>query len=218
MSEQFLISISEASNLLGISEVTLRQWTDEGKIKAFITPGGHRRYSKEELKKFMNSSQKVLGVRELVIGLEESIHLHREIDKANISSTSWYNELDKQSQKHLAELGRHILDLIIRYINEPSKREELIKLARNAGHDFGEVLAKSDLPLTDSVEAFILHREPLMQVTTHLMRKRGALNRRVVEAIPMVTQVMDEALMSLVAAHQQYRTSLKSNSEGDISE
>ena len=218
MSEQFLISISEASNLLGISEVTLRQWTDEGKIKAFITPGGHRRYSKEDLKKFMNSSQKVLGVRDLVIGLEESIHLHREIDKANISSTSWYNELDQQSQKHLAELGRHILDLIIRYINEPSKREELIKLARNAGRDFGEVLAKSGLPLTDSVEAFILHREPLMKVTTHLMRKRGALNRRVVESIPMVTQVMDEALMSLVAAHQQYRTSLKSNSEGNISE
>ncbi len=48
MSQRSLLSISEASRMLGIREATLRQWTDAGKIRAFVTPGGHRRYSKNE--------------------------------------------------------------------------------------------------------------------------------------------------------------------------
>ncbi len=39
--EETLLSISEASDFLGVSEPALRQWTDAHKIKAFVTPGGH---------------------------------------------------------------------------------------------------------------------------------------------------------------------------------
>ena len=55
MTEQSLVTLGEAASILGVSGVALRQWTDEGMIKAFITPGGHRRYSTGELKKFMSS-------------------------------------------------------------------------------------------------------------------------------------------------------------------
>ena len=55
MDQKPLLSISEASQLLGVSDGALRQWTDEGRIKAFITPGGHRRYDRVELKKFISS-------------------------------------------------------------------------------------------------------------------------------------------------------------------
>jgi len=214
LTQQILVSISEASHTLGVSESTLRQWTDEGKIRAFITPGGHRRYSRAELKKFMTSHQKVLGIKDLVAELEDTVQLHREIARAHLNTTSWYNKLTKESQEHLADLGRRFLDLIIRYVTEPSKREETLKLTRDVGHSHGETLAKLGLTLTDSVEAFILHRDPIMKATTHLMRKREAFNRRVVESIPLVAHVMDEALVSLVAAHQQYRDMFQSESKG----
>ena len=214
MSQQSLVSISEASHILGVSEAALRQWTDEGKIKAFITPGGHRRYSRAELKKFTASSRKVLSIKDLVVELEDTVQLHREIARSYLNTTSWYNKLGQESQEHLADLGRRLLNLIIRYIAEPSKREETIKLAREVGHDHGEALAKLELPLTDSVEAFILHRNPIMNATTHLMRKRGVFTGRVAESIPLVAYVMDEALVSLVAAHQQYRNMFQSESKG----
>ena len=79
MAQEPLLSISEASHLLGVSEAALRQWTDERKIKAFITPGGHRRYARAELKKFIGSHQKILGVKDLVIELEETAQQHGEI-------------------------------------------------------------------------------------------------------------------------------------------
>jgi len=214
LAQESLVSISEASHFLGVSEAALRQWTDEGKIPAFITPGGHRRYSRAELKKFISSHQKVLGIKDLVIELEDTVRLHREIAKTSLDTTSWYNKLSDESKAQLADLGRRLLKLIIRYITEPSKREETIKLATDVGQGFGGTLANLGLPLTDSVEAFILHRDPIMNATTHLMRKREAVTGRVVEAIPLVARVMDEALVSLVSAHQQYQVSLQGESKG----
>ena len=206
MSERTLISISEASQILGVSEATLRQWTDEGKIGAFITPGGHRRYSKVEIRQFMGLQQRVHGIKDLVAELEGAATLHHDIALANFTNTSWYNRLSKESQERLAQYGRRLLNLVIKYITEPSKREETIKLVHNTGSDFGEELAKQGLSLIDSLEAFILHRDPVVNAATHLLKRREALNERAVEAIPLVTHIMDEALVSLVAAHQGNRS------------
>lgn len=207
MTQESSVSISEASHILGVSEASLRLWTDEGKIRAFITPGGHRRYSKDDLKKFMSSHLKTLGVKDLVVQLEDTAQVLREITINFLPTTSWYNKLSQESQQCLGGLGRRFLSLIIRYVAEPSKREETIALAHDAGREFGETLAKLGLPLTDSVHAFILHRDPVIRAVTHLMKKREVFAERIVGAIPMVDRVLDEALVSLVAAHQQYRNS-----------
>ena len=44
-----MISIKEASKILGVSEKTLRIWEKEGKITASRTEGGHRRYEIKDL-------------------------------------------------------------------------------------------------------------------------------------------------------------------------
>jgi excisionase family DNA binding protein len=200
-----LISISEASHALGVNEATLRQWTDEGKIKAFITPGGHRRYSTADLKNLMASPTKTHGIKDLVTELEDTTQIHRDIARSFLKNTSWYDNLDAAYQLRLAELGRNLLGLIIRYISEPPKREDTLRLVREVGGGFGGTLAEVGLPLTDSVEAFMLHRKPIMQATTYLIRKKENVNGRIVDAIPLAAQVMDEALLSLVSAHQHYR-------------
>ncbi len=215
MEQESLLNISEASRILGVSEAALRQWTDEGKIKAFITPGGHRRYSKAELKKFMSAQPRMLGMKDLVLELEDTAPILREIARALLKNKPWYEKLDAESGGHLADLGRRLLNLIIKYISEPSRRTETIGLVREVGHDFGETLSRLSLPLTDSVEAFILHRDPIMNAVTHLMKKRETFTGRIVEAIPIVARVMDEALVALVAAHQQYRNGIQGKIEED---
>ena len=146
MTQEPLISISEASLTLGVSEAALRQWTDEGKIKAFVTPGGHRRYSRVELRKFISTHHKVLGIKDLVAGLESSAHQHREIAKMSLGHTTWYHQIGAESQSQLADLGRRLLKLIIRYVNEPSKRQEILEMIIGIGRDFGTVLAELGLP------------------------------------------------------------------------
>lgn len=203
--QQESIGISEASRFLGVSEAALRQWTDEGKIKAFVTPGGHRRYFRSELKKFVSAHPRMLGVKDLVSELEESVEMHREIARKLLSSEAWYKKLSQESQDYFADLGHRLLGLIVKYISEPSKREETIPLIHEVGQSMGEILAARGLPLADSVEAFLLHREPVINASTSLLKKREAFTGRVVDAIPLAIHVIDEALVALVTAHQQYR-------------
>jgi len=205
MPDRLLLSISEASQLLGVSEGSLRQWTDEGMIKAFITPGGHRRYNEADLNRFMETHPRMLGLKDLVAGLKETTQEHREIGQ--ISLKDRHSKINQEAQEHLANLGRQMLNLIIKYITEPNNREETIELVRGVGRDHGELLFKMGLSLNDSVEAFILHRDPIMNAVTHLMKKREILTGRIVEKIPMVAHVMDEALVALVATHQKHRNS-----------
>ncbi|MBI4304093.1 MAG: helix-turn-helix domain-containing protein [Chloroflexi bacterium] len=212
MSEEALLSISEASHIIGVSETALRQWTDEGKIKAFVTPGGHRRYTKAELKRFMSSHPKMLGLKDLALELEDTVPQHREIAHKLFESMQWYEGLSEELKVHLAEQGRELLKLIVRYITEPSRQGEIIDMVRENGRNLGKTLSGLGLTLTDSVEAFIAHRDPILSAATHLLKKREASSGRLVEAIPLVARVMDEALVALVAAHQQYRNGAKSDS------
>ncbi|MFH1003174.1 MAG: helix-turn-helix domain-containing protein [Chloroflexota bacterium] len=215
MEPEPLISISEASQMLGVSETALRQWTDEGKLKAFITPGGHRRYARAELKKFMGNQPKTFGIKDLVVELEDSARSLRETSRASLKTGSWYQQLSESSREQLAHLGRQLLDLIIKYVTERSHRGETIQQAHDVGNELGVTLARLGLPLTDSVEVFITHREPVMKAATQLLKKREAYTGRVAEAIPLVTQVMDEALVSLVAAHQRQWSGLHKEPAGD---
>ena len=44
-----IFSISEAAQHLGVSALTLRKWVAQTKVRAFRTPGGHRRFRKSDL-------------------------------------------------------------------------------------------------------------------------------------------------------------------------
>jgi excisionase family DNA binding protein len=51
------VSVGEAARLIGVSEPTLRKWTDSGRIAVFRTPCGHRRYLRSELDAFRRSRE-----------------------------------------------------------------------------------------------------------------------------------------------------------------
>ena len=48
-----MFNIEEASKFLNVSKSSLRRWEKEGKIKSQRTPGGHRRYLKDDLLKLI---------------------------------------------------------------------------------------------------------------------------------------------------------------------
>jgi len=200
-----LLGIREASQLLGVSAATLRQWTDEGNLKAFVTPGGHRRYSREELKEFMNSRENLLGVKDLVGKLEKTAEMHREIGSAFMHSSSWYERMGEEKKKHLAVLGRQVLDLLRYYVASPLKNDEVLAEAREIGKRFGNILADEGVSLTDSVKAFLSHRDPVTRIVTEMLRKKEIVGESILKAVPLIEQVMDSALVSLVEAHQMHK-------------
>jgi len=50
------LTLGQAAKYLGVAQSTIRKWSDQGRVPAFYTPGGHRRYRKGDLDQFLESS------------------------------------------------------------------------------------------------------------------------------------------------------------------
>jgi len=50
-----LITLQQASEILGVSKITLRRWDNSGKFKALRTIGGVRRYSEDDINKLLHN-------------------------------------------------------------------------------------------------------------------------------------------------------------------
>jgi excisionase family DNA binding protein len=53
--QQLVFTSSQAAGYLGISLATIRRWTDAGHISCYRTPGGQRRFSRDQLEQFIDS-------------------------------------------------------------------------------------------------------------------------------------------------------------------
>jgi excisionase family DNA binding protein len=52
---QLVFTSSQAASYLGVSLATIRRWTDAGHISCYRTPGGQRRFARQQLDEFMTS-------------------------------------------------------------------------------------------------------------------------------------------------------------------
>jgi len=58
------LTLGQAAKYLGVAQSTIRKWSDQGRVPAFYTPGGHRRYRRSDLDVFLERSGP--GAREQV--------------------------------------------------------------------------------------------------------------------------------------------------------
>jgi len=50
---RLVFTSSQAARYLGVSLATIRRWTDAGHVSCYRTPGGQRRFSREQLDDFI---------------------------------------------------------------------------------------------------------------------------------------------------------------------
>jgi excisionase family DNA binding protein len=55
-SEPDWLTLGQAAKFLGVAQSTIRKWSDQGRVPAFYTPGGHRRYRRRDLEAFLDRS------------------------------------------------------------------------------------------------------------------------------------------------------------------
>jgi excisionase family DNA binding protein len=50
------LTLGQAAKFLGVAQSTIRKWSDQRRLPAFYTPGGHRRYRRGDLDAFLERS------------------------------------------------------------------------------------------------------------------------------------------------------------------
>jgi excisionase family DNA binding protein len=119
-----LLTISQASKLLHVSQRTLRNWEKDGKISSIKTVGGHRRYSMTELNKFLDLKEERNNI-ELPIATYSRVSSHEQKTKG---------DLDRQSQR-LSEYcakRKYMVEHIIKDVGSglSDSRSGFIKLSK----------------------------------------------------------------------------------------
>lgn len=109
-----IISTRDVAEVLGVSEATVKRWSDAGTLRCFRTPGGHRKFRLRDVKSFLSdqqgeasaSSPPAIPSRELTPGQHEARKLALASDVDGLVSLVASSKLDGRT---LAEIFDEIL-------------------------------------------------------------------------------------------------------------
>ena len=134
------VGIGEASRLLGVRPATVRRWTKQDRLKAFVTPGGHRRYKVGDLLEYTDRN---LRSEEEAAGLAALTATDRREEVSEAREQSWYGLLDRSDRDAYRERGRETLRLIESFLGDGDGSDELITAMEGQGARYGNHAAGS---------------------------------------------------------------------------
>ncbi|HYM82974.1 MAG TPA: helix-turn-helix domain-containing protein [Candidatus Dormibacteraeota bacterium] len=196
------MSLHEASELLGISPTSLRRWADAGMVRTFVTPGGHRRFSREGLSGLLPA----VGARPTMERLGETPermqHVYRRAVAAAPEPMPWVVSLDADQRALFRGHGLVIVTSLLGALDatDETGRSAQLVAARDAAAGYGEAAARAGLPASVAVEVFLRFRRPFMAELSELGRRRGLDTTAVTDLLDRATDAFDELLVATVAA------------------
>ncbi|MBI1801839.1 MAG: helix-turn-helix domain-containing protein [Chloroflexi bacterium] len=202
-----LISLQQASTLLGVHPSTLRLWADQGKLKAFRTAGGHRRFSLIEVR--------ALAARQTMPAQPEprnaQLIIHSALGRARMEATSggladepWYQQIDEAAREHHREMGRRLLGLTLHYLSAHDERALLLSEGRALGAEYGTLALRHGLSLGDAMRAYLRFRDLLLESVVQMNEVAGGKSSGdALATYRRVNEFANEVLIAMVAAHQE---------------
>jgi excisionase family DNA binding protein len=124
------LTLGQAARYLGVAQSTIRKWSDSGRLPAFYTPGGHRRFRRGDLDQFLGSSRAAGRPRPLVLIVDDDPNL-REFLRANLETDGYLVREAGSAEEGLAVLEEEPPDLILLDVMMPKVDGwEMLRLVR----------------------------------------------------------------------------------------
>ncbi|MDP6348185.1 MAG: helix-turn-helix domain-containing protein [Chloroflexota bacterium] len=187
------VGIGEASRLLGVRPATVRRWTKQDHLKAFVTPGGHRRYKVGDLLEYTDRN---LRSEEEAAGLAALTATDRREEVSEAREQSWYGLLDRSDRDAYRERGRETLRLIESFLGDGDGGDELITAMEGQGACYGNHAADLGMSLRELITAFNLFRRPLI---ARIETVEGATSRQGI--FERITDMFDLYMAAMVEAY-----------------
>lgn len=205
--KQNWLTLGAASELLGVSESTIRRWADAGDIRSFRTHGGHRRILEDDLRQIVNSTT---GAPSRDTDRVSDIALARVKRRMKRSHQNpgmvVFQEMSEEARDRLRLLGRQLVDLFARYITSDTRRDRFIDDARTIGREYGRALVASNVGLTKAVATFNGLRRSLDETASQLAMESGLPTEEAVEAVENILQLADVVLEGMAQVYEQAAT------------
>ncbi len=196
------LTLGLARALLGINEATLRHWADAGLVRVFRTPGGHRRFSTEDIYALIEEgSQGAEPSVQVGGGAAVLPRIRRRVRASRPSAPAWMAKFDGPSHERMRGLGRQFLERCIEFM-DGSDREETLAAATALGEAYGAESLDCGLSSTEALGAFLFFRNATVEAIKPGLLSRGASADEVCAALEQLSRLTDQVLVSLMASYQ----------------
>jgi excisionase family DNA binding protein len=200
------LSIDAACKILGVDKSTLRRWSDRGRIPVFRTPGGHRRYSEDDLHAFLTGE---IGSAGPISRRELTALTHEEFQRTCLEDAAerdWYQACAHEWRRDMRQLCHQMLDLSVRYASGRGNRERLLADGCELAREYGKHMARAKLSASEAVDAFLLFRRPLFDALSRYIEQENLTARRSWRIVEALTIYLDAVLKSTIEAHEAMST------------
>jgi excisionase family DNA binding protein len=197
------LSLGPASQLLGIDPDTLRRWADDGRVPAWTTPGGHRRFDRASLLRLVE--QRRAGTRPRLTSLGASpARLTRIYQRHYASASAADGEIEREAFRRS---GRRLVETLVAYLDcDPADARRRRRLESRAGavvDDQAVRLSDRGASLTEAVGLFVAARQPFLRELAAIGRRRSMDPTRLAELYGDAWALLDRLLLRFIATHQR---------------
>ena len=200
------LTLGAASQLLGVSESTIRRWADAGELRSYRTSGGHRRVLEEDLRHLIANTAPAPGRDSDRISDLAIARVKRRLGRGR--QQHWmaaFEGLSADVLDRLRLMGRQLVDLFARYIASVTKGERFSEDARTIGREYGRTLVDSGVGLTTAVVTFNTMRGSLEETAAQIATEAGLATGEAVEAIERVLRLADTVLEGMAEVYEASR-------------
>lgn len=147
------VSLREAADILGVHPATVRNWADKGELPMRRTPGGHRRFNRDDLVRYAQSQEEVQPTEVQVI-LQNALGSARmQLGESELMDAPWYTAMSEGSRVSMRQQGRDVLGAIRRYIAEGADDANLSEAVK-LGKEYARNLTADGLTLPQALRGF----------------------------------------------------------------
>jgi excisionase family DNA binding protein len=157
-----LISLKEASQVLGVKESTLRYWANQEKLRTVRTPGGHRRFSLNEVKQMAGQSSFISANDVQALEDQALGQIQQKLQSGELLQEEWFQRIPAEGRNRFKLLGRRLLVLLVRWALEIGGSTSIEEEARLMGHEYGSEMAGGGVRMVDTLTIFVVFRNAVL--------------------------------------------------------
>ena len=153
----------DACRLLDVKEATLRQWADNGHLRVYRTPGGHRRFLSEDVMSLTNTAR-TDGDRAPEYEVEGSALrlIRRRLQGESVIRQPWYQSVQEDGRDRMRLFGRRMLTLLVHEPQVRRQRQEALAESNVLGREYGTEMSEKGVSLKDTLEALVFFRSMVL--------------------------------------------------------
>jgi excisionase family DNA binding protein len=159
MKEEWL-SLGEAAESLGVHPSTVRSWADQGRLPTHRTPGGHRRFRKQDVELQLKKKQDGDGLDASVVVQNILLTARLTIGEGTLEKEAWYQKLDNESRGQYRLSGRSLVQGLVSHLHGDGVDMEAE--ARSLGYEYASRGRRCGLSSVEAAHAFQFFRTMVM--------------------------------------------------------